>query len=176
MEFNTSTNQVEYVLSPARISNSLAEKAEVLALKVSKAFEHVGLLAVELFLTKEGELIVNEVAPRPHNSGHYSIETSYTSQFEQHIRAILNLPLGNTQNKVAGVMVNLVGKEGHNGPVHYKNLDQILAIEGVNLHIYGKKETRPFRKMGHITIVNKNLETAREIAEHVKETIEVITK
>ena len=176
MEFNTSTNQVEYVLSPARISNSLAEKAEVLALKVSKAFEHVGLLAVELFLTKEGELIVNEVAPRPHNSGHYSIETSYTSQFEQHIRAILNLPLGNTQNKVAGVMVNLVGKEGHNGPVHYKNLDQILAIEGVNPHIYGKKETRPFRKMGHITIVNKNLETAREIAEHVKETIEVITK
>ena len=176
MEFNTSTNQVEYVLSPARISNSLAEKAEVLALKVSKAFEHVGLLAVELFLTKEGELIVNEVAPRPHNSGHYSIETSYTSQFEQHIRAILNLPLGNTQNKVAGVMVNLVGKEGHNGPVHYKNLDQILAIEGVNPHIYGKKETRPFRKMGHVTIVNKNLETAREIAEHVKETIEVITK
>ena len=176
MEFNTSTNQVEYVLSPARISKSLAEKAKVLALKVSKAFEHVGLLAVELFLTKEGELIVNEVAPRPHNSGHYSIETSYTSQFEQHIRAILNLPLGNTQNKVAGVMINLVGKEGHNGPVHYKNLDQILAIEGVNPHIYGKKETRPFRKMGHITIVNKNLETAREIAEHVKETIEVITK
>jgi 5-(carboxyamino)imidazole ribonucleotide synthase len=119
---------------------------------------------------------VNEVAPRPHNSGHYSIETSYTSQFEQHIRAILNLPLGNTQNKLAGVMVNLIGKEGHNGPVHYKNLDQILAIEGVNPHIYGKKETRPFRKMGHITIVNKNLKTAREIAEYVKETIEVITK
>ena len=175
MEFNDA-NLVDKVICPAQISDEINKKAIEIALKTSRAFNHIGLLAVELFLTKEGELIVNEVAPRPHNSGHYSIETSYTSQFEQHIRAILNLPLGNTQNKVAGVMINLVGKEGHNGPVHYKNLDQILAIEGVNPHIYGKKETRPFRKMGHITIVNKNLETAREIAEHVKETIEVITK
>ena len=176
MEFHPTANQVEYVLSPARISKSLAKKATALAQLVSQSFEHVGLLAVELFLTKEGELIVNEVAPRPHNSGHFSIEASYTSQFEQHIRAILDLPLGNTENKVAGVMVNLVGKEGHSGPVHYKNLEDILAIEGVNPHIYGKKETRPFRKMGHITIVNKDLGTARDIAEHVKETIEVITK
>jgi 5-(carboxyamino)imidazole ribonucleotide synthase len=176
MEFHPTANQVEYVLSPARISKSLEKKATELALLVSESFQHVGLLAVELFLTKEGELVVNEVAPRPHNSGHYSIEASYTSQFEQHIRAILDLPLGNTENKVAGVMVNLVGKEGHNGLVHYKNLEDILTIEGVNPHIYGKKETRPFRKMGHITIVNKDLDTAREIAEHVKETIEVITK
>jgi 5-(carboxyamino)imidazole ribonucleotide synthase len=176
MEFHPTANQVEYVLSPARISKTLEKKAKDLALLVSQSFKHIGLLAVELFLTQEGELIVNEVAPRPHNSGHYSIEASYTSQFEQHIRAILDLPLGNTENKVAGVMVNLVGKEGYKGPVHYKNLEDILAIEGVNPHIYGKKETRPFRKMGHITIVNKNLDTAREIAEHVKETIEVITK
>lgn len=176
MEFHPISNQVEYVLSPARISKSLEKKATELALLVSESFQHVGLLAVELFLTKEGELVVNEVAPRPHNSGHYSIEASYTSQFEQHIRAILDLPLGNTENKVAGVMVNLVGKEGHNGLVHYKNLEDILTIEGVNPHIYGKKETRPFRKMGHITIVNKDLGTAREIAEHVKETIKVITK
>ncbi len=176
MEFHPTANQVEYVLSPARISKTLEKKATDLALLVSQSYKHVGLLAVELFLTQEGELIVNEVAPRPHNSGHYSIEASYTSQFEQHIRAILDLPLGNTENKVAGVMVNLVGKEGYKGPVHYKNLEDILAIEGVNPHIYGKKETRPFRKMGHITIVNKNLDTAREIAEHVKETIEVITK
>ncbi|MFQ3340722.1 MAG: 5-(carboxyamino)imidazole ribonucleotide synthase [Flavobacteriaceae bacterium] len=176
MEFHPTANQVEYVLSPARISKSIAKKVETLSLEVSKAYKHVGLLAVELFLTTEGELIVNEVAPRPHNSGHYTIEAAYTSQFEQHIRAILNLPLGNPKNKVAGVMVNLVGKEGHNGPVYYKNLDQILALEGVNPHIYGKKETRPFRKMGHITIVNKDLKTAREIAEYVKETIEVITQ
>ena len=176
MEFHPTANQVEYVLSPARISKSLEKKATELALLVSESFQHVGLLAVELFLTKENELVVNEVAPRPHNSGHYSIEASYTSQFEQHIRAILDLPLGNTENKVAGVMVNLVGKEGHNGLVHYKNLKDILTIEGVNPHIYGKKETRPFRKMGHITIVNKDLGTAREIAEHAKETIEVITK
>ena len=176
MEFHPEANQVEYVLSPARISKDVAKKAEEIALAVSKAFQHVGLLAVELFLTKDGEIWVNEVAPRPHNSGHYSIEASYTSQFEQHIRALLDLPLGNTANKVSGVMVNLVGKEGHNGPVHYKNIEQILAIEGVNPHIYGKKETRPFRKMGHITIVNKELSVARKIAEDVKETIEVITK
>ena len=176
MEFHPEANQVEYVLSPARISKDVAKKAEKIALAVSKAFQHVGLLAVELFLTKDGEIWVNEVAPRPHNSGHYSIEASYTSQFEQHIRALLDLPLGNTANKVSGVMVNLVGKEGHNGPVHYKNIEHILAIEGVNPHIYGKKETRPFRKMGHITIVNKELNVARKIAEDVKETIEVITK
>jgi len=176
MEFHPEANQVEYVLSPARISKDVAKKAEEIALAVSKAFQHVGLLAVELFLTKDGEIWVNEVAPRPHNSGHYSIEASYTSQFEQHIRALLDLPLGNTANKVSGVTVNLVGKEGHNGPVHYKNIEHILAIEGVNPHIYGKKETRPFRKMGHITIVNKELSVARKIAEDVKETIEVITK
>ena len=176
MEFHPEANQVEYVLSPAQISKSMAEKAEKVALSVSKAFKHVGLLAVELFLTKEGEILVNEVAPRPHNSGHYSIEASYTSQFEQHIRAIMNLPLGRTENKVAGVMVNLVGKEGYTGPVHYKNIEHILAIEGVKPHIYGKKETRPFRKMGHITIINKNLDVARKIAEEVKETIEVISK
>jgi len=176
MEFHPEANQVEYVLSPARISKEEAKKAKDLAFKVSKAFKHVGLLAVELFLTKEGEIWVNEVAPRPHNSGHYSIEAAYTSQFEQHIRAILDLPLGNTGNKVAGVMVNLVGKEGYSGPVYYKNIEHILAIEGVKPHIYGKKETRPFRKMGHVTIVNKDLNVARKIAEQVKETIEVISK
>lgn len=176
MEFHPTANQVEFVLSPARISKKIEQKAQEVALEVSKAYQHVGLLAVELFLTKEGEIWVNEVAPRPHNSGHYSIEAAYTSQFEQHIRALLDLPLGNPENKVAGVMVNLVGAEGYQGPVYYKNIEHILAIEGVCPHIYGKKETRPFRKMGHITIVNKDLETARKIAAQVKETIEVISK
>ena len=175
MEFHPTSNQVEYVLSPARISKTIEKKAQEIARQVSIAYRHVGLLAVELFLTKEGEIWVNEVAPRPHNSGHYSIEASYTSQFEQHIRALLNLPLGSTENKVSGVMVNLVGAQNHQGLVHYKNMEHILGIEGVYPHIYGKKETRPFRKMGHITIVNKNLETARKIAEQVKETIEVIS-
>ena len=175
MEFHPNSNQVEYVLSPARISKTIEKKAQEIARQVSIAYRHVGLLAVELFLTKEGEIWVNEVAPRPHNSGHYSIEASYTSQFEQHIRALLNLPLGSTENKVSGVMVNLVGAQNHQGLVHYKNMEHVLGIEGVYPHIYGKKETRPFRKMGHITIVNKNLETARKIAEQVKETIEVIS-
>ena len=176
MEFHPQANQVEYVLSPARISKSVSKRAEKIALKVSKSFNHVGLLVVELFLTLDGEILVNEVAPRPHNSGHYTIEAAYTSQFEQHIRAILDLPLGETSNKVAGVMVNLVGKKDYSGLVKFKNIEHILAIEGVNPHIYGKKKTRPFRKMGHITVINKNLKTARKIAEEVKQTIEVITK
>lgn len=175
MEFHNEANQVEYVICPARISDQIRKKAEKIALKVSEAFEHVGLLAVELFLTNDNEVLVNEVAPRPHNSGHYSIEASYTNQFEQHLRAILNLPLGNPSNKISGVMVNLVGEEGYTGDVIYKNMDTILDMKGVTPHIYGKKITKPFRKMGHVTIVNKTLNTAIEIAEKVKKTIRVIS-
>lgn len=174
MEFHPEANQVEYVLCPARISEEIAQKARAIAVQVAEAFQVVGLLAVELFLTAEGEVLVNEVAPRPHNSGHYSIEAAYTNQFEQHLRAILDLPLGNTDSKVAGVMVNLVGAEGYQGDVIYENIEQILAMQGVTPHIYGKRETRPFRKMGHVTIVNKNIEKARAIAEKVKQTIKVI--
>ena len=176
MEFHPEANQVEYVICPARISKEIAEKAENIALKVSQAFEHIGILAVELFLTEKDEILVNEVAPRPHNSGHYSIEAAYTNQFEQHIRAILNLPLGNTSNKVNGIMVNLVGEEGYTGNVVYKNMDAVLQMKGVTPHIYGKKITKPFRKMGHVTIVHKDLNVARRIAEEVKKTIRVITK
>ena len=175
MEFHPEANQVEYVLCPARISEEIAQKARAIAVQVAQAFQVVGLLAVELFLTAEGEVLVNEVAPRPHNSGHYSIEAAYTNQFEQHLRAILDLPLGNTNSKVAGVMVNLVGAEGYQGDVIYENIEQILAMEGVTPHIYGKRETRPFRKMGHVTIVNKDIEKARAIAEKVKQTIKVIS-
>ena len=175
MEFHPEANQVEYVLCPARISEEIAQKARAIAVQVAQAFQVVGLLAVELFLTAEGEVLVNEVAPRPHNSGHYSIEAAYTNQFEQHLRAILDLPLGNTDSKVAGVMVNLVGAEGYQGDVVYENIEQILAMQGVTPHIYGKRETRPFRKMGHVTIVNKDIEKARVIAEKVKQTIKVIS-
>ena len=176
MEFHPEANQVEYVLCPARLPEHITKKAEAVALQVSKAFGHVGLLAVEMFLTEADDMLGNEVAPRPHNSGHYSIEGSYTSQFEQHLRCILNLPLGNTQSKVAGVMVNLVGAEGYTGDVVYKNIDTIMKMDGVTPHIYGKKHTRPFRKMGHVTIVNKDINKAREVAESVKRTIEVISK
>lgn len=175
MEFHPEANQVEYVLCPARISDAVAKKAQEIALQVSKSFNHVGLLAVEMFQTQDDEILVNEVAPRPHNSGHHTIEASYTSQFENHLRAILNLPLGNTASKVAGIMVNLVGEEGFSGPVIYQNIEKIMAIDGVTPHIYGKKETRPFRKMGHVTIVNENLAEARKIAEEVKNSIRVIS-
>ncbi len=174
MEFHPEANQVEYVICPARISNEVAQKATEVALSVSKAFNHVGLLAVELFQTENDEILINEIAPRPHNSGHQTIEASYTSQFEQHLRAILDLPLGRTDSKVGGVMVNLVGAEGHSGNVVYKNIETIMKMDGVTPHIYGKKETRPFRKMGHITIVNEDLNEARRIAEEVKKSIKVI--
>ena len=176
MEFHPEANQVEYVICPARISDEIAQKAQEIALKTSEAFKHVGLLAVELFLTENNEILVNEVAPRNHNSGHYSIEAAYTNQFEQHLRSILNLPLGNTDSKVAGIMVNLVGEEGYSGNVVYEHIEEILKIKGVTPHIYGKKQTRPFRKMGHVTIVSNSIITAREIAEKVKKTIRVISK
>ena len=176
MEFHPEANQVEYVICPARIENNIAERAKKIAEKVSNSFEHVGLLAVELFQTEEGEILVNEVAPRPHNSGHFSIEGSLTNQFEQHIRAILNLPLGNTKSKIAAVMVNLVGEDGYTGDAYYKNLEQILKLDGVTPHIYGKKQTRPYRKMGHVTIVNNDISKARKIAEVVKNTIKVINR
>ena len=176
MEFHPEANQVEYVLCPARIDSALAQKATAIALQVSAAFAHVGILAVELFLTAEGDILVNEVAPRPHNSGHYSIEASYTSQFENHVRAILDLPLGDTSSKVAGIMVNLVGDEGFSGPVVYENIAKIMQLKGVTPHLYGKKETRPFRKMGHVTIVHEDINEARKLAEEVKQTIRVISK
>ena len=176
MEFHPEANQVEYVICPARIPEHIAAKAREVATRVSEALGHVGLLAVELFRTQDDQILVNEVAPRPHNSGHYSIEASYTNQFEQHLRAILDLPLGNTDSKVGGVMVNLVGAEGHTGEVVYEHIEKIMAMDGVTPHIYGKKQTRPFRKMGHVTIVDSDLGKARERAEVVKKSIRVISK
>ena len=175
MEFHPEANQVEYVICPARIDDNVASNAREVALKASAAFEHVGLLAVELFQTEDDQILVNEVAPRPHNSGHYSIEASFTNQFEQHLRAVLGLPLGNTASKVGGIMVNLVGAEGHTGQVRYENIARIMELPGVTPHIYGKKVTRPFRKMGHVTITHEDLNEARRIAQEVKESIRVIS-
>ena len=176
MEFHPEANQVEYVICPARIAPEIAEEARKTAVDLINKLEHVGLLAVEMFQTKDDQILVNEVAPRPHNSGHYSIEASYTNQFEQHLRAILGLPLGKTDSLVGGIMVNLVGEEGHSGEVVYESIEKIMALDGVTPHIYGKSQTRPFRKMGHVTIINEDLQLARKTAETVKKTIRVISK
>lgn len=176
MEFHPVANQVEYVLCPARIEDKVSNKARELAHLVSSKFEHVGLLAVEMFVTQSDEVLVNEVAPRPHNSGHFSIEGSFTNQFEQHLRAILDLPLGSTESKINSVMVNLVGDENHTGDVIYEGIERIMAMPGVTPHIYGKRETRPFRKMGHVNIIHSELNEARAIAETVKSKIKVISK
>ncbi|MEL6485190.1 MAG: ATP-grasp domain-containing protein, partial [Bacteroidota bacterium] len=176
MEFHPEANQVEYVICPARIAPEIAEKARETALLVADKMQHVGLLAVEMFLTKTDDILVNEVAPRPHNSGHYSIEASYTNQFEQHLRAVLDMPLGNTDSKLAGVMVNLVGAEGHTGDVRYEQMEEVLKMPGVTPHLYGKKQTRPFRKMGHVTIVDADMGKARAVAQEVKEKIKVVSR
>ena len=176
MEFNKDSNQVEYILSPAQISQELKIKAEKLACNIAEKFKICGIIAVEMFLTNEDEILINEVAPRPHNSYHFSIEGSYTSQFEQFLRAILDLPLGSTKILQNSVMVNLVGEENSKGIVEYKNFDQIIGIEGVNPHIYGKFETRPNRKMGHITIINEDIDLAKRIAKEIKETVIITTK
>lgn len=171
MDFHPTANQVEYVVCPAAIDETIANEARQIAVKVAENLQITGLLAVELFLDQDDRILVNEVAPRPHNSGHYSIEASYTNQFEQHLRAILGLPLGSTDSKAIGIMVNLVGAEGFEGPVLYENIEQVMKLEGVTVHIYGKSETRPFRKMGHVTVVDQARESAYEKAKKVKETL-----
>ncbi len=174
MDFHPEANQVEYIFVPASIDKELDKKVQDLATEISKTFGHVGLLAIEFILDKSGDLYVNEVAPRPHNSGHFSIEAAYSSQFEQHLRAILDFPLACTKLKAPAVMVNLVGEAFYTGEVRYLNMEEILSWDGVTPHIYGKKMTRAFRKMGHVTIVDPSLEKAKEKAKKVKNTIRVI--
>ncbi len=173
MVFNPVHNLVEYLFAPADITPSIAAKADDLAKQVITAFDMVGLLAVELFLTKEGEVLINEVAPRPHNSGHQTIEANDTSQYEQHLRAILGLPLGSTRTLSPSAMVNLLGEEGYSGDVVYEGLEEALKLEGVHVHFYGKKITKPFRKMGHVTILDQNLESLKEKAKAVKSWLKI---
>lgn len=172
--FHPEHNLVEYLFAPAEISPVLAQKAEDIAITVIEKLDMTGLLAVEMFITKEGEVLVNEVAPRTHNSGHQTIEANWTSQFEQHLRAILDLPLGATDAKLPSVMVNLLGEAGYSGDAKYIGMDEVLAIPGAAVHLYGKKLTKPFRKMGHITIVDSSPERLKEKANLVKETLKVI--
>ena len=175
MEFNDKSNLVEYVMCPANISSDIESRAIEIAMKASEKFNMVGLLAVELFLDINDKIIINEVAPRPHNSGHHTIECCMTSQFDQHIRSILNLPLGETQILIPGIMVNLVGENKVEGNVVYQNINDIFEIPGVFIHIYGKKKSRLDRKMGHITIVNKDISKAIEIGKKIKKKIKVIS-
>lgn len=172
--FHPVYNLVEYLFAPASISPEIEGKAEEIAIQVVEKLDMVGLLAVEMFVTKGGEVLVNEIAPRTHNSGHQTIEANITSQFEQHLRAVLNLPLGATDAKIPSAMVNLLGADGYSGPAKYEGMDAVLAIPGVAVHLYGKKLTKPFRKMGHITIVDHDLERLKEKATQVKEALKVI--
>lgn len=173
--FHPTANLVEYLFSPAELSENLMDKAEDIAKEVIDKLGMTGLLAVEMFITQEDEILVNEVAPRTHNSGHHTIEANVTSQFEQHLRAILNMPLGSTEALISAAMVNLLGEDGHTGPAQYVGMDDVLKIEGTHIHLYGKKLTKPFRKMGHITITDHDIESLRNKVNFVKETIKVIS-
>jgi len=170
-EFNSEVNLVEFQFSPAAISKEIEAKAQEIAKHVISTLDMVGLLAVEFFLTESGELLVNEIAPRPHNSGHHTIECCYTSQFAQHLRAILNLPLGDTRLIMPGAMLNIVGEKGFEGPAVYQGLQDVLAMSGVYVHLYGKSTTKPFRKMGHVTVLGREISEIKERIEYIKSTL-----
>ncbi|MDX1651063.1 MAG: 5-(carboxyamino)imidazole ribonucleotide synthase [Brumimicrobium sp.] len=172
-EFSPVLNLVEFLFSPAEVSETVENKARKIAVDLVEKLDFVGLLAVELFLTDSGDILVNEIAPRTHNSGHHTIECNFTSQFEQHLRAITNQPLGNTDLRTPGVMVNLLGEPGYNGPVRYDGLDEVMKQRGVYVHVYGKEETKPHRKMGHVTITHESLIEAKTIAREIKNTLKV---
>ena len=175
MEFNKTSNQVEFVISPANISEDINNKAKELAIKLAESLDCIGILAVEMFMIN-GEVLINEIAPRPHNSGHFSIEACKSSQFQQHIRAIFDLNLGETLHSGSAVMLNLVGEENYHGKVFYENIDSVFKVKSANLHIYGKEETRPNRKMGHVTIICDKFEDAYEKAKFLKEKIKIKSK
>jgi 5-(carboxyamino)imidazole ribonucleotide synthase len=175
MEFNPEANLVEFLFSPAELSAELENKAAQIAIQVAEALKIVGVLAVEMFLTEDDRILVNEIAPRPHNSGHHTIEANIVSQYEQHLRAILGLPLGDTNSLQHAVMVNLLGEKGHDGIAHYQAIEETLSIPGVYVHLYGKKFTRPFRKMGHVTVTGHTKDEAVSKALQVKKLLKVIS-
>jgi 5-(carboxyamino)imidazole ribonucleotide synthase len=175
MEFNPEANLVEFLISPSTYPESIQQRAETIAVNIATSLNITGILAVEMFVTRNGDILVNELAPRPHNSGHHTIEGNYVSQFAQHLRAIFSLPLGDTRSRTNAVMINLLGEKDHNGVAKYQGLEKIMAVDGVYVHLYGKKYTKPFRKMGHITIVDQNRESAIQKANYIKETLKVIS-
>ena len=172
-EFNPEAHLVEFLFSPAEISQEIENKAKEIASDLIEKIDMVGILAVEMFLTKSGDILVNEIAPRPHNSGHHTIECCETSQFAQHLRAILSLPLGSTALIQPGAMINLLGEKGHTGTAIYGGLSDLLDHDNVFPHLYGKEQTKPFRKMGHVTITGKTLKEVKETAEKIKDIIQI---
>jgi 5-(carboxyamino)imidazole ribonucleotide synthase len=175
MVFHPVHNLVEYLFSPAEISIAVADKAEEIAVSIIEKLNMVGILAVEMFVAKSGEVLVNEVAPRPHNSGHQTIEANVTSQYEQHLRSILNLPLGNTTVIAPSAMVNILGEDGFEGEAKYSGFQEVMNVSGVHVHLYGKKITKPFRKMGHVTIMDDDVESLKKKVNFVKQTLKVIS-
>lgn len=175
MVFNPQANLVDYLLCPAEISPEISAEACRLAQEIIQQLGMTGVLAVEMFLDKKGKIWINEMAPRPHNSGHHTIESCVTSQYEQHLRSIFNFPLGSTRIKTPSLMMNLLGEPGYSGAVHYEGLTECLRLEGVKIHIYGKKQTRPFRKMGHVTILDSNLESAKQKAAEIRKKLKVVS-
>jgi len=173
--FHPVHNLVEFLVSPADISKEIETKASKIAIDLIAKLGMVGVLAVEMFLTPEGEILINEIAPRPHNSGHHTIRANETSQYEQHLRAISGLSLGKTSSKCFSGMLNLLGEDGYTGPVKYEGLREILSIPGVHPFLYGKKITKPFRKMGHVTILGDSRLEIEEKAEKVRNLIRVIS-
>ncbi|MEL6669289.1 MAG: 5-(carboxyamino)imidazole ribonucleotide synthase [Bacteroidota bacterium] len=176
MVFHPTANLLEYQLCPARINGDTQDRATDLAIKTAEAFGIVGLLAVELFLNKDGSIWVNEVAPRPHNSGHHTIEACVTSQYQQLLRILTELPLGDTDMRHPSAMANVLGAEGHTGPTHYDGLDVAMGTPGVFMHLYGKTTTKPFRKMGHLTALGDTLEQAEERVKTARDHLRVITR
>jgi len=175
MEFNPEANLVEFIFSPANVSIDIENNAKKIATDIANKLEHVGLLAIELFLTEDGNVLVNEIAPRPHNSGHHTIEACFVSQYGMHLRAILNMPLGSTGLRTPAVMINLLGEKGFEGKARYENIEEVLHTEGAYIHLYGKEDTKPFRKMGHITVCNTNLEEAKDIARRFLKEVRVVS-
>jgi 5-(carboxyamino)imidazole ribonucleotide synthase len=174
--FHPEHNLVRYLIAPADVSEALEKEAADLAKRLVETLDFVGLLAIELFLTPSGELLVNEVAPRPHNSGHQSIEGNYTSQFGQFLRAVMGLPLGDTAMRCPSAMVNLLGEPGHTGSARYQGLDRALALPGVYPHLYGKATTKPHRKMGHVTVVADSREALLEKIQFLEKEVKVVSQ
>lgn len=171
--FHPTANLVEFLFAPAEIPINVENKAQEIAKSVIQKLDLVGILAVELFVTKTGEILVNEIAPRPHNSGHHSIEANITSQFEQHLRAVLNMPLGDTTLRSPAAMVNLLGEDGYQGEAYVEGMDEAMKQKGVYIHLYGKKITKPFRKMGHVTILDEDLKNLKERAQEIKNMVKI---
>jgi len=176
MAFHPEHNLVEYLYAPASISMNITRSAQEMARSIVEKLSYVGIMAVEMFLTRDGELLINEMAPRPHNSGHHTIRACFTSQYEQHLRAILNLPLGSTQQISPAALVNLLGEEGQEGVARYEGIEEILSIPGAFPHIYGKAQTRPYRKMGHVIILDQELEVLQKKARQVKHILKVVAE